>query len=300
MASLVDRIRARLAPSAHRPLLPRRPTRGDIARRLLPPDLVRRCEQVQVDDAGHGFDPFGMSHDGVLMGVLATRFLYERWFRVDSHGVDRIPAEGPVVVAVNHSGMLPLDALMIAADVIRQGPTGRVARVAMDHFVPDLPFVASVFTGAGGFGGSRGNSHAILARGGLLLVFPEGVPGIGKPFSRRYQLQPFREGHAEIAIQHQAPIVPCAVIGAEEQWPQLLKIPFVKAFGAPYLPVPATPLPLPVRYHLWYGDPIDVPGRFAPDDAHDPQAVHALAREVQAAVAALIAHGLEQREGLFS
>lgn len=297
MPSLRQRIRARLDRDRHRPILPPRPTRGDLSRLVLPRELYELCQRVELDDQGHGFDCFGMSRDGLALALVITRFMYERWFRVSSHGIEHVPRTGAAVLAVNHSGMLPLDAMMIAADVLRR--TGRPARTVMDHFVPDLPFVSSVFSGGGGIGGSRGNFHAVLDRGGLIVVFPEGTRGIGKGFARRYQLQHFSEGHAELAIQHQAPVVPVGVVGAEECWPQVAKLP-VHAFGSPYIPVPGTLLPLPTHFHLWYGEPIRTAGRFAPEDCHDADKVALLASEVQDAVAALIERGLAERGGVFS
>ena len=138
-----------------------------------------------------------------------------------------------------------------------------------------------------------------MEAGELLLAFPEGVAGAGKPASERYKLQRWREGHAELAIRHQAPIVPLGIIGADEQWPELFRLNGVHAYGIPYLPIPATPVPLPVRYHLWYGEAIDVKSRYAPEDCKDPEAVSELAHEVRDRVAELIAHGLEQRDGVF-
>lgn len=296
---MIDRLRGRLDRQAHRPLLPPRPSVARVAQRLLPDDLFQRAMQARIRDGGHGYDPFGMHQGGVAMGLVITRFLYERYFRVTSHGVHSVPPEGPVVLAANHSGTLPLDAMMIWSDVVRHAQGGRVPRVVMDHFVPNLPWVSVLFTGAGGFGGSRGNFHALLDAGECVIVFPEGTAGIGKPFRERYQLQRFREGFAELCIQHQVTVVPVAVIGAEEQWPQVARIDGVHAFGAPFLPIPATPLPLPVRYHLWYGDPIRTADRWSRDDARDPDAVDTLARETQTAVAALIARGLSERKGVF-
>ncbi len=293
------RLRARVAREAHRPVLPRRPGAAQLASWVIPPEMVALAERVHIDDCGHGYDRFGMSRDGVAMGLAITQFLYERWFRVSSHGAEHVPATGPTVLAANHSGTLPLDGLMIWADLVRGGGQ-RVPRVVVDHFVPGLPFVNTVFTRGGAVGGSRGNFHALLDAGELIVVFPEGVAGIGKPFAERYKLQRFREGHAELAIRHQAPVVPVAVIGAEEQMPQIARIERLSLFGAPYLPITLTPLPMPVHYHLWYGEPIEVAGRFAKEDAQDAVAVQELAAEVQAAVAALVAQGLEQRAGVFA
>ena len=89
----------------------------------------------------------------------------------------------------------------------------------MNHFVPALPFIGTIFARGGMVGGSRGNVRALLEAGELLMIFPEGTPGIIKPFHKRYQLQKFRVGHAELAIRHQVPVIPVGIVGAEEQLP---------------------------------------------------------------------------------
>ncbi|HHO49421.1 MAG TPA: acyltransferase family protein [Deltaproteobacteria bacterium] len=293
----LERARRRLDRQAHRPVLPALPDGRWLARWVLPEALDRRIDEIELADLGHGFDAFGASRGGIAFGLAITRFLYEHYFRVRSHGIEHIPTQGPVILAVNHSGLIPLDAMMIASDLIRHAPGARAPKIVMDHFVPNLPWVSILFTRAGGIAGSRGNVHAVLERGGLVVIFPEGTPGIGKPFSERYQLKPFRQGHAELAIHHQAPIVPVAVIGAEESWPQIARIDGIPAFGSPYVPIPATPLPLPLRFTIYYGEPIDVPGRTQPADAADADEVMALAALVQDAVQTLIELGLSARDG---
>ena len=296
---LLDRIRVRLDRDRHQPLFPRLVGDGRLTRAVLPPELEEIGKLVPFEDAGHGIDVFGFNPQGAARGLAVTYWLYEYYFRVESHNAENIPAEGAAVMACNHSGMLPLDAMMCAHDVMRHSPGHRAARIAMDHFVPQLPWVNLVFTRAGGFGGTRGNFHALLEAGQLMLVFPEGVPGISKPFSERYQLQAWRPGHAELAIAHAAPIVPMAVIGAEEQWPQIARIEGVNLFGIPHLPVPATPLPMPVKYHIWYGQPIPIPELYKPEQAKDAVAVREAADRVKNAVAGLIERGLAQRKGVF-
>jgi 1-acyl-sn-glycerol-3-phosphate acyltransferase len=148
-------------------------------------------------------------------------------------------------------------------------------------------------------GGARNNFRHLLECGELPLVFPEGVPGMKKGFRRRYQLQTWRVGHVELAIRHRVPIVPTAVIGAEEAWPLLARIDSFHWFGAPFLPIPLVPLPLPVRCHVHYGEPIALHERFTPAAADDPDAVGAAAEAVKQAVAALIDHGRREHKGLF-
>lgn len=276
-----------------------RATAGQLARLITPTRLRARAAAAQLELGPHGYDAFGMSRDGVAFGAGLSRWLYEAWFRVRSHGAENLPNEGAAILACNHSGTLPLDGLMLWADVLRNTEPPRVARIVTDHFVAGLPWVGTIFERAGAFGGSRGNTHALLSAGQLVGVFPEGVRGIGKPFSERYRLQRWTEGHAEMAIRHRIPVVPVAVVGAEEQMPQLARIP-IRLFGSPYIPVTATPFPLPVRYHIYYGAPLHLYDGLEPDAANDPDVVSAAATRTRDAVAALIARGLSERRGVFA
>lgn len=263
---------------------------------MLSPEDLALVESLHIRDAGHGYDAFGLHRDFVGLGLALTHGLYDNYFRVISTGAEHIPKEGPVILAANHSGTVPVDGMMLWVDVLRHGR--RVPRPVADHFVPALPFVGTFFSRGGVVGGSRGNARALLEGGELLMIFPEGVPGIGKPFSERYHLQEWRVGHAELAIRHRAPVVPVALIGPEEQMPQLLRLERLgKILGLPYLPVPATPLPMPVRYRLFYGPPIPVHLDYSPDQADDPAIVHQASERVRDAVAGLIASGLRERGG---
>ena len=283
-------------------MLPALPARmfaaAPLARALLTPEELDHLRRIRITDAGHGHDRFGMSQAGMAAALAATKPLYHHWFRVTSHGIHHVPDTGAALLAANHSGMLPLDAMMLCCDVAWRAEPPRALRVVMDHFVGELPMVGRFFTRAGGFGGSRGNLHALLDAGELVGVFPEGAPGIGKPFRDRYQLQEWRIGHAELALRHRVPIVPVAIVGAEESWPQLTRLP-IRAFGSPWLPVPATPLPLPARFHIHYGAPIPVPELYGPEDALRASAVRDAAARVHDAVAALLERGLAERPGVF-
>jgi 1-acyl-sn-glycerol-3-phosphate acyltransferase len=247
-------------------------------------------------DEGHGYDLFGLSPAAVARIERVLAPLYDRYFRVTSHGAGHLPAAGPAILVGNHSGVLPVDAAMLWLDVLRQ--TGRALRVVADWFVPILPFVGTWMARAGTVSGSRANVRHLLARGELVAIFPEGVTGMAKPRRERYRLQQWRVGHAELAIRHQAPVIPLAIIGAEESWPAATRLRRVRLFGAPYLPLPASPLPLPVRYHLHYGSPI----RFdhEPAAADDPERVAGAADQVRAAVERLVGIGLAARRGLVS
>lgn len=255
--------------------------------------------RMQFHDEGHGYDVFGMNPSDVAIAVRRLRFLYRTYFRVTSHGFEHIPSRGPAILAANHSGMLPIDAAMLYVDVIEHTDPPRVPRSVADTFVPRIPFLSTMFARTGVTGGARSNLHRLLDHGELLMVFPEGTPGIGKPWRERYLLREWRVGHVELAIRHRAPVVPVAVIGAEEQWPQIARVNGIRLFGAPWLPIPLTPVPLPVHYHIHYGQPMALHETWPPECADDPTAVHEAAAVVKAAVTQLIGAGLRERRGVF-
>lgn len=278
-------------------MLPTRAARA-LTRALGTHAIADRRARFTYRDAGHGFDRFGLQPDYVALADLVTSPVYERYFRVRSYGFEHLPATGPAIVAANHSGTLPFDAAMLWADIYRHTDPPRAPRAVADYFVPSLPWIGTLFARTGMVGGSRGNARALLEDGELLMLFPEGTPGIGKPFRDRYQLQHWREGHCELAIRHQAPVIPVGIVGPEEQMPQIFRLPGLGPL--PYLPIPATPVPLPVRYHIHYGAPIRFDQRFEPDQADDPACVRRAADEVRAAVQELLHEGLRQREGVFA
>jgi len=256
-----------------------------------------RAERLHFSDAGHGFDNFGLHPDFVALGDVIGKPGYEWYFRVESHGAENIPATGPGILASNHSGTLPVDGAMLWVDVLRQTNPPRCSRPLADYFVQSMPIISTLFARCGVVGGSRGNAQALLESGELLMIFPEGVPGIGKPFSERYQLQHWTKGHCELAIRHGAPVIPVGIVGAEEQMPQIARIPIKGPI--PYLPIPATLFPLPTKYHIHYGEPIPLHEEYSPEDADDPEVVRKSAARVKAAVQALLEHGLSQRKGIF-
>ncbi len=270
-----------------------------LAHAVLNEDEKEILRKVRVPDAGHGYDAFGLHRDFVALGMALGKPLYKRYFRCISYGAENIPRTGPGVLAANHSGTLPTDGMMLWMDVIQQA--GRVPRPIADHFVPTLPVLGTFFSRGGMVGGSRGNARTLLDAGELLMIFPEGTPGIGKHYRDRYHLQRWRVGHTELAIRHGAPIVPVAFIGPEEQMPQIGRLDRLgRLLGLPYVPIPATPLPMPFRYHIHYGKPLPFKD-MTPSDADDPDRLEEAAQRVREAVDHLIRKGLKKRKGrLFS
>ncbi len=268
-----------------------------VSRLLLSRDAHERVSRLAQPDAGHGYDVFGMHRDWLELGLGLLAPFYRGYFRVSSHDAHNLPARGPAILIANHAGTLPIDAAMIVLDVFEHTEPPRLLRPIADVFLPQLPFASAMLARMGVVPGARGNVLRLLEQGELCLIFPEGTPAIGKPRSERYRLQDWRVGHAELALRKRVPVVPVAVIGSEEQWPQLARLRAIRPFGAPYLPLPATPLPLPVHYHIHYGTPLELSGEL--EGALNAQAIEAAAKRTRQALQALIEHGLRQRRGVF-
>ena len=257
----------------------------------------RISKQAEFNDAGHGFDVFGL-HPPALASVTAwSAPLYERYFRVESQGAEHIPAHGPAILIANHSGVLPVDAAMLCLDVLRRTQPPRIPRPIADHFVARLPFVSTAFARWGVVAGTRANARYLLEHGELLVIWPEGVSGPAKRFRDRYRLQHWSVGFAEHAIRYRAPIIPVAILGAEESWPLAAKASGVRAFGAPYWPIPYVPLPLPTHYRIRYGAPIHLDHPAC--DADDPAAVSAAAERVRAVLQQHVDDFRNARRGWF-
>jgi len=216
-------------------------------------------------DASQAADPFAIDHELRDLVAPAFRFLHERYWRVEVTGAEHVPAEGPVLLVANHSGALPFDGAMIITSV--QKERGRAVRFLYDRFVEALPPLDTFYRKVGGAVASRENAHELLRLGEPVLLFPEGISGVAKPFSERYRLRPFSPGFARLSMALDAPVVPVAVVGAEEIYPLVGRAEGVgKALGMPYLPItPFFPLlgllgalPLPTKWFIRFGRPVRV------------------------------------------
>lgn len=262
------------------------------------PSFRQLATQSEFHDEGHGYDLFGMHPPTVASVAALCAPLYERYFRVDSVGAQHVPARGAAILIANHAGTLPVDAGLLCLDVLRHTTPPRIPRPIMDHFVPRMPIISTLFARFGAVSGTRANARHLLERGELLALWPEGVSGPAKRFRDRYHLQRWRVGFAELAIRHQVPVIPVAIIGAEESWPLIARLRGLRMFGSPYLPIPLSPIPLPVHFHLRYGPPLPL-GHTRPEDADDPELVNAAAAIARNAVERLITDARYERRGIF-
>ncbi len=188
------------------------------------PGTQARLEKLTPPRNEYGVDPYGFDVDYLTSAVAPLLWLYRRWFRVEVNGIESVPAEGRVLLVANHSGQLPFDAAMIEVGLLVDKDPPRVVRAMVERWVPTLPFVSTFMARCGQVVGTQDNCRRLLAADEALLVFPEGVRGLNKPFQRRYQLQRFGHGFMRLALETGAPIVPVGVVGAEEQAPQLFDL----------------------------------------------------------------------------
>lgn len=258
-----------------------------------------RTEALTVRQNEYGFDPFGFSRDHLKAALAVARFFHDTYFRCESHGLENVPA-GSVLLVANHSGQLPFDALVIASALILKAEPPRMARTMIEKFIPTLPFASYLFSRWGQITGTPENCRRLLNDGEAILVFPEGVRGISKPFSRRYQLQRFGSGFMRLALETRAPIVPIAVIGAEEQAPAVNVKALARLLGAPAFPLMPIPpffpvLPLPVKYRLYFGEPL----RFDGDPDEDSEVIEGHVRTVRSSLQSMIQIGLKERKHVF-
>lgn len=263
-------------------------------------DLAGRTKALVVRENEYGYDPFGMSRDSLRGALAVARFLYRYYFRAEAHGVEHVPTTGRLILVSNHSGQLPYDGLVIAAAMFLEPARPRLLRSMVEYFVPTVPFASYLFHRWGQVVGTPENCRRLLAQDEAILVFPEGSRGVSKPFAKRYQLEAFGTGFMRLALEAGAPIVPVAVVGAEEQAPAINVRPIARLLGTPAFPVVPYPpfvgvVPLPVKYRLYFGEPMTFTGD--PDDDDD-----ALAEKVTAVkrrIESLLHLGLRARKHVF-
>jgi 1-acyl-sn-glycerol-3-phosphate acyltransferase len=230
----------------------------------------RLAGEFEVDQ--FGFDP-DLNSALLMPAALA---LYRNWFRVRATGLANIPDSGPALIVANHSGVLPIDAIMLQAGVFAEHPARRNLRLLGADLVYTLPVLSSLARRSGHTRADPGEARRLLAAGELVGVFPEGFKGIGKPFTERYQLQRFgRGGFARTALQAGVPIIPCAIVGAEEIYPMLGNSEaLARALRLPYFPLtplfpwlgPVGAVPLPSNWLIEFCEPIPACG----PDGHEP------------------------------
>ncbi|MDP1793303.1 MAG: lysophospholipid acyltransferase family protein [Acidimicrobiales bacterium] len=235
------------------------------------PRTTAESDQSLPDPRRSDVDEWGRSEK---MRALTRRMydpIYTHWFRAEWEGLEKIPANGGALLVANHAAAVPSDAPAIMHGIEKE--LGRAVYGMADYWFKGMPWVGTMWARGGGVAADPENAYRLLReQKQLALVFPEGSKGPGKTYSERYQLRRFgRGGFVEIAMRSGVPIIPIAVVGAEESMPIIAKNgTLAKMLGLPYFPITANMLafgPLgalayfPAKFKLRVLDPIhfDVP-----------------------------------------
>src|SRR5438477_2936299 len=252
--------------------------------------------------------PLKGSYDEDLVRTLLpfASPLYRLYWRVDVEGVENIPNEGPALLASNHSGTLPLDGAMLKVAVLREH--GRNPWLLAADLVFRFPGLREITRLAGNARADRGETLDLLRKGEVVGVFPEGFKGIGKGWQKRYQLQRFgRGGFVEMAMEVGCPIIPVAIVGAEEAYPMIADVPAIaKLFDLPYFPItpffpvlgPLGVLPLPSKWIITFGEPVPT-AQFGPEGAQDTQLVLETSEGIRKTVQEMLRQALTKRRNPF-
>ena len=269
-------------------------------------EVDERLAQVPTTLNEYGYDPFGMSPSEARWVMQLGAFLYRHYFRVETRGIEGVPL-GRALLIGNHAGnTVPWDAGMLALAMLLEAEPPRMARGMAEFYLPQIPWFSWLIHRIGAVVGTPENCARLLEREEAVIVFPEGHRGFIKPHTKAYQLQRFGSGFVRLALQTKTPVVPVGIVGSEEQSPGLLDAKSIaRLIGAPAFPITWTfpllgplgfVLPLPVKYRIYFGDPVHLEGDpFGSDDK-----IQTLVEQVKDQIALLIEEGLAERQGWFA
>ena len=230
-----------------------------------------------------------------LIDRTAVEFLYRYWFRVEVEDIGNVPADGGALLVSNHAGALPPDAAMIAKAIKEEHAAPRPVHLTMEHFFKGYPLFSMLLPKVGGVPAHPANVHRLLYdEEQLVLVFPEGRKGTEKLYKDRYRLRRFgRGGFVESAMRARRPIVPIAVVGAEEAAPIFAHLTFLQRLtGLLYVPLTPT-FPhggilgmfgyLPAKLRIRFLDPIPTT-QWGDEPWKDRALVQTVAEEIRALI----------------
>ena len=267
------------------------------ARQLLADWLMR--------DRSEAVDDFGMDLLFADKWRPLFEFLYRHWWRVETVGMENVPDQGGALIVANHSGTLPYDGAMIMYAVRYDHPANRDVRPLIEDFIFHFPYLGVFLNRVGCVRACQDNAERLLRQGQVAAVFPEGVQGIGKLYRHRYQLQRFgRGGFIRLAFKTDTPIIPAAVVGAEEIHPMMAKVTWLTtSLGIPYMPVtptfpwlgPLGAVPFPSKWHIRFGEPIDLVSQYGAHGGDDRLLVGRLTERVRSSIQGMVDDCLARR-----
>lgn len=238
---------------------------------------------------------FGFRYETAVKLFRVIAVLHRGSFRVESHGVEALP-HGPFILVANHgSHVLAWDGAMTLTTCLLEADPPRLAHGMAEHRLMQLPVLGTVARRIGAADGLRTNCVDLLRAGAVVLTFPEGVKALRRRFTQRYQLAPFGHGFMHVALATSVPIVPVAVVGAEEEAPLIANPSWLaRLLGTPVAPLTATVVvPLPVKYRIYFGAPLRFRGPAT------PEVVSRHVATARTALQSLIDQGLAARRHVF-
>lgn len=258
-------------------------------------EIRDRIAESPLELNSYGYDPWGFHADVARRVLLVLALAYRYYFRVQTYGIEQLP-DGRILLISNHAGQIALDAAMIGVATVLEADPPRPIRGMGEYWLPTLPFLNVFMARAGGVVGTPKNCLDILEHDEAVIAFPEGVRGMNKPFSKRYQLQDFGYGFMRLALQTATPIVPVAVVGSEEQAPSLGNFePLARLLGMPAFPLVTTLFPFPVRYHIYFGEPMEFRGNHNDED----EVIGTKVEQVKQRIHEMLQDGLKRRTSIF-
>lgn len=253
-------------------------------------------------------DPFG--YDPIFDNFFKPffEFLYEKYWRVEIFGMEHIPSEGPALLVGNHSGGLPYDAAMLKIAVSKEHPAHRETRFLVEDFIYHFPFLGSVINRFGGIRACHENAVHLLGEKQLVVVFPEGVKGLGKLYSEKYKLARFgRGGFVRLCLKTRVPMIPVAFVGPEEIHPMIAKDRMLSQMvGVPYFPItwtfpwlgPLGMIPLPSKWSIHILPPLDF-SQYEPDAEKDRVLIYKLSNQVKTMIQDKLSEQIKKRQGVW-
>lgn len=239
----------------------------------------------------HGYDAWGFNIKNMRNNMRFTKFLYDTYFKVEAFGLENIPKEGRCLIIPNHSGQLPFDGMLVAYAMLTNPNGARAPKAMVERFLPTVPFIGNWLNSVGAVIGDPVNCERMLDNEEAVIAFPEGVRGSNKLYKLRYQLQRFGTGFMHLAMKHDTPIIPVAVIGMEESIRSYADLkPIAKLFGMPVAPL-VLPYVFPSKVYIYFGEPI-----YFANDVYKEQDIKERVDLVKREIDILIKEGLAKRE----
>jgi 1-acyl-sn-glycerol-3-phosphate acyltransferase len=261
------------------------------------PDPRRLRQLIPTQEEGRALDDWGRSERVFELMQPLLDFYYRYWFRVEAEGVDNVPSTGGALLTSNHSGALPPDAPMIMQAIRHEHPSPRPVYMLAEHWFKGYPGVSMLTNKIGVVAAHPANAQRLLAdESRLALVFPEGQKATRKLYWQRYRLRRFgRGGFVRTALRAGVPIVPIAVVGAEDAMPIFAHVPLLQRLtGLIYFPVnhafphfglAAAGMYLPAKFKIRFLEPVDL-SEYGPEAAEDLWLVQRIAEDVRGRIQA--------------